>query len=126
MSDVKFQLISHVSSGELINCLLGTLWTILLISVLWIIVADETELTDVILLEDERFDVTEGFEESSNFRVSHLEWDVLDVDVVLQFLERSSVLWLKLQGVDLWIVLGHVDGLGGNIFLIEADETISS
>lgn len=107
-------------------CALGS---VIFISACWIIEADETELTGLDLLvlsEDQGFDVSVGAEQSSDFGVAHLDGDVLDVDVVDEGSQGSSVLGLKSHGLGIGIVGGTGNGSSSWAFLLEANEAVAS
>ena len=100
-------------SIELVNGFLSTFWSVFFVGTLWIIEADETELTGLDLLvlsEDQGFDLSVGGEQSSDFGVAHLDGDVLDVDVVDEGSQGSSVLGLKSHGLGIGIVGGAGNG----------------
>ena len=105
---------------------MGALWSVLLVFTFGIIVADETVLADVVLHEDKRFDVSKSLEHVLNLSIGIGKWDVLDVDVVDELSELSSIFWLELHGDDVFIVLRESDGLGGRGLILEADESVSS
>lgn len=126
VSDVKFHIVTHVFSIKGFDSFLGALWSILLVKTLWIIIADETVFTDIVAHENAGFDGTIGLEELLDLGVLEVEWDVLDIDVVDQLSEGSSILGLELDGGHFWIVSGLLDSLNSRLLILEADETISS
>lgn len=127
MSDIERHVMrSHVLSVETINCFLGTFWPIFFVGVIWIIVADETKLSNVVLLKNERFDISVFSKESLNICVTHCKRNVLDIDVVDESSEGSSILWLEFNSNSYLIILTLPYSLCSRLFLIEADETITS
>jgi hypothetical protein len=126
VSHVKLELVAHVLTIESIDGLLGALWSVLLADTLWVIIADESVLSDLVLEEDERLNVSVSGEHSLDLGITLLEWDVLDVHIVVELSERSSVLWLEFDGNHGLVVLGEVDGLLGGVLILEADEAIAS
>jgi len=74
----------------------------------------------------EGLDVSEGGKQVLDLLLRHFQWDVLDVHIVDELSQVSSVLWLEQNGSHLSIVLGELQGLLGRGLVIEADETIAS
>lgn len=124
MLDAEFLTI-NLAIIHLVNGFLSTLRTILFVLVIRIIEADESELTNRILLHNQRLDVTEWLEEVGNFFLGLVLRDVFDIYVVDQPSERSTVLRLKLHWNDT-VTEVALKGLGGTLFLLEANETIAS
>ena len=87
VSNVELEFWSHFLTIKTIDGLLGALWSVLLGDGFGVIIADESVLADLVLEEDERLDVTEGGEHSLDLSIGLLEWDVLDVDIVVQLSE---------------------------------------
>lgn len=126
MFDLKFEsFCSHWSAIELVNGFLGALWTVLFALILGVIVANKAELTKVVLLYNERLDASERFEVFAEIFLSPCWWDVLDIDVVDQFSERSSVLWLELHDMNT-IFFWSFESVVSSFLLLEADEAIAS
>lgn len=53
VSDIELHVLVHLFVLQALNGLVCTSWTIFLVDLIWVIVTDETELTDIILVEDE-------------------------------------------------------------------------
>lgn len=104
---------------------MGALWTVLFALTLGVIVANKAELTKVVLLHNERLDASERSEVSAEISLSPCWWDVLDIDVVDQFSERSSVLWLKLHDLNTYFFWSF-ESVASSFLLLEADEAIAS
>ena len=80
-----------------------------------IIVADEAELADLVLLEDERLDVAVGTEELLHVVVGVLDGEVLHVDVVHE-LPHVGLVVLGLELDDLHVLQGlGLEGGGGGL-----------
>jgi len=117
---------AHFFTLKGLESLLSASWSVLDVSALWIIVADETVLSDLVLAEDEGFDVSVLGEQLLDISVGHGGWDVLDIDVVDESSHVSSVLWLELDGNALGAGTCGSDGLVGGVIALEADESIAS
>jgi hypothetical protein len=126
VSHVKLELVAHVLTIESIDGLLGALWSVLLVDSLGVIIADESVLSYLILEEDERFNVSVFGEHFLDLSITLIERDVLDVHIVVELSERSSVLWLELDGNHGLVVLGELHSLLGGGLILEADEAIAS
>ena len=129
MSDVEFLAglsTFELLSVEIVNGFLGALRSVLLVDSLWIVVANESDLTDGVLHQMEGLDFSELLEHLLDlvFRVFHR--DVLDVHVVDELSECSSILWLEFHGNSIIVFGGGLDGLGGGDLIVEADESVSS
>jgi len=83
-------------------------------------------LSHFVLVEDEGFDFSEWGEHILDLLVSPLKWDVLNIDVVDELSDLSSVLWLELDGLDGVSIAGGLEGLAGRSLILEADESVSS
>ena len=84
MRDAEFDTWSDLTIVHLVNGLLSAHWSVLLVLVGGVIVADESELTDIVALDDQRLDVSKRFEQLSDVFLGLVSWDVLDIDVVDQ------------------------------------------
>lgn len=113
-------------SIELVNSFLGAFWSVLLVDTFWIIIADESNLTDLVLHQVEGLDLSELLEHLLDLILRILHWDVLDVDVVDELSESSSVFWLEFHGNGVVILGRLLDGSGGDLLVVEADESIAS
>ena len=131
MSDIELENVAigigtHLSALKALESLLGASWSVLDVLALWVIVADETVLADIVLAEAEGLDVSVLREQLSDVVISHGGWDVFDIDVVDELSHVSSVLWLELDGNTLGASTGGGDGLVGSLVALEADESIAS
>lgn len=126
VSDVELELVAHIVTVEALNGFGGALWSVLLVDSLGVIIADESVLSNIVLEEDKRLDVTESGEHGLDLGIGLLKRNVLDVDIVVQLSELSSVLWLELNGDDFAVVLGEFHSLVGGGLILEADESITS
>lgn len=126
VSYVQFHILVHLFVLQTLDGFVGTLWTVLLVDLGWVVIADETKFTDVILVEDERFDGSIWLEHLLDLIVRPIEWNVLDIDIVDELSHISSVLWLELASLDLIGVSGGLEGFGGRVLILEAYETVSS
>lgn len=112
VSDIEFLVLSDVSSRKVLDSLHSTFRAVLFVESLWIFVADEAKLTDVVLHEDQRFDMSESFKHFSHLLISEVERDVLHVNVVNEPSELSSISWLELEGNCLALILAKLDSFG--------------
>jgi len=124
-SDVKLDgltvFLSHVFSVENLNSLGDCLWTMILVS--WILIADETELTHIVLVNFHLLDRTVSGEHGVDVSFTSLLWDVLEIQVVGQFSSNfSSFFDLELHDT---FVLEGIMTLLGVFFVFEADESKS-
>ena len=131
VSDVELEGVAggigtHLFALKAFEGLLGASWSVLDVSAIWIIIADETVLSDLVLAEDEGFDVSVLGEQLGDIGIGHRGWDVLDIDVVDESSHVSSVLWLELDGNAFGTGASGGDGLGGGVIALEADESIAS
>jgi len=95
---------SHFSVHKSFNGFIDTCWSIHLVLSCWIIIANETVLTNFVLQDNKRFDFTEWLEKCFNFFFFHVNWDVLEIKIVDQFTEGLSVVfWL--EGKTVWITI---------------------
>jgi len=119
---------SDLAIVHFLNSLLSTLWTVLLILLLRVIVANESKfelLNFVVLGHRERTDISERLEQIHDFFIRLFDWDVFHIDVVDDLSEMSSVSWLELDGLDTLDSLG-LECLRGSSLILEADEAIAS
>jgi hypothetical protein len=103
MPQVEFPAITHIFLFQMVNCFLSTVWPILIIQTFGIIIANKTILTKFVFLKYKRFDVSKIFEQFSNIFISHLSWQIFNIDVVNEFSDVSSLAWLKLNSCRLFI-----------------------
>jgi hypothetical protein len=104
---------------------LSTNWSVLFVGAIWIIVANKSELAYCVLLDDEGFDVSEWFEHLCDLFLGLIRRNVLHIDVVDEPSERSAIFWLEFHWQDTILELG-LEGSCGTLFLLEANEAISS
>jgi len=126
VSNVELEFICHFFSRESINSFLGAFWTVLFVVTFGIVIADESVLTDWVLHGDKRFDISKSLEHFFDLIIGVGKWDVLDVDIVNELSELSSIFWLEFHGDDFIIFLRESDGLGSRSLILEADESVSS
>ena len=113
-------------SIETVNGFLGTLWSVLFVDSFRVIVADESDLSDLVLHQVERLDFSEGLEHVLDLVLWVVHRNVLDVDVVDQLSDVSSVLWLEFHGNSVFVLGGSLNGFGGGGLIVEADEAVAS
>jgi hypothetical protein len=85
MSNVKLKSISswgHFSVHESIDGFVHTSWSIGLIFFSFVIIANETVLSNFILEDNKGFDSTEWKEEFFYLSLGHLSWDVLEIKII--------------------------------------------
>jgi len=116
----------ELSSVEVVNGFLGAFWSVFFVDTLRIVIADESDLADGVLHQVKRLDFTEGFEHFFDLILWIFHRNVLDVDIVDELSECSSILWLKFHGNSVVILGTSLDGFGGSGLIVEADESISS
>jgi len=87
VSNVELEFVAHVLTVKSFDGLGSAFWSVLLGHSFWIIVAHESVLANVVLEEDERLDVSVSGEHSLDLSIGLTEWDVLDVDIVVQHSE---------------------------------------
>jgi len=96
MSHVQFQTIAHISVQKLFDGLVDALWAIHLVFAAFIIIAHESELSNLIIEQNQRFDFTEWRKNSFDIFFFHVCGDVFEIDVVDQFHHyRSVIFWFK-------------------------------
>ena len=64
---------------------MAALWSVFLVLSVFVIVADETILTDVVLEKSKGLDGSEWSKDFLNLGIRHFTWNILEVDVVDQF-----------------------------------------
>lgn len=126
ITDIQLMVLGDLLVVENFDCISSASWTVSEVVLIWIIIAHESELTDVILSQDQRLDGAELLEESLDLLVAPVEWDVLDVDIVDQIDDISSFLRLELHGNNCFIFGGKLNCLLGIFFLLEAYEPVAS
>ena len=96
VSEVHFKAIAHVFVGKGGDCFLNSHGTVHLILSILVFITHETILADVVLEENEIFDVTKWGEESSNLVSRHIGGNILEVQVVNFFFRHfSGILWVE-------------------------------
>lgn len=68
---------------------------VLLVFVPWIVEANESEITDFILLKHQGLDVTVWLEKISHLLLLPSNWYVLHINIVDEFANLPPVLWLE-------------------------------
>jgi len=111
---------------EVVNSFLGAFWSILLVDTLWVIVADECDLANLVLHQVKRLDFSVSLEHFLDLVLWVVHWNVLDIDIVDELSDMSSIFWLKFHSNSIIVLLGSFDSFGGSSFIVEADETIAS
>lgn len=125
MFDAKLDLWSNFTLVHLIDGFLGTKRSVLFVLVVGVIIADEGKLSDLVLLHDERFDMSEWFEKFNNIFLLLVKGDVFHIDVVDQTSKVAAVFWLELLREDTILELLLKGALCCSLIL-EANETIAS
>lgn len=125
MFDAKLDLWSNLTLVHLIDGLLSAKRSILFVLVVGVIVANEGELSNLVLLHHKRFDVSKWFEKFNNVLLLLVKGDVFDIDVVDQTSEVATVLWLELLWEDTLSEL-LLKGTLCSSLILEANETIAS
>lgn len=126
VADIQLVVLGDLLVVENFDCTCSAPWPVPKVILIWIIIAHESELADVVLSQDQRLDGTELLEESLDLVVAPVEWEVLDVDIVDQVEDISSLLWLELHGHYCLIFCRILDCLLGIFFLLKAYEPIAS
>lgn len=105
MADVKLDIAAHVFTSQLLNGLLGSLRPVLLADFLWVVIAHESKLPDVVFHEHQRLDVAVSCKHFSYTLLWHLERNIFEVNVVDEFPHRpSGVFGLELDSSNLIII----------------------
>ena len=111
---------------ESFDSFIGTLRSILLADVLWVIEANETVLAYFIFHQDQRLDLTKRLEQFSDFVHFHVRWNVFEIYVIDQLPELASIFGLEDHGDDLVIILCVLHSLSSCILVIEANEAVAT
>jgi hypothetical protein len=74
VADIQPVVLGDLLVVENFDCTCGAPWPIPEVILIWIIIAHESELADVILSQDQRLDGTELLEESLDLVVAPVEW----------------------------------------------------
>lgn len=93
MSHVQLQTIAHISVQQRFNGLVDALWAIHLIFAAFIIIAHESELSNLIIEQNKRFNFTKWRKNSFDILFFHVCWDVFEVDVVNQLHHYLSIIF---------------------------------
>jgi hypothetical protein len=111
---------------ESLNGLLSALRTVLLVDALRIVVADESELSDLTGLDDQREDVAVRLEHALDVILSVRVWNVLNVNVVHE-LAKLALVVLRLELNNFHAVERlAVESSSGRLRVLIADEAIAT
>jgi len=138
-SDIKLQVFSNLFTMKTCNCCLSTLWTIVwivwnhisvgVLGFVWIVVANKSEFQTFNIFgfaDFHWFNLTELWEHSFNFLVSHGQWNVFDINIVDQWEDTSGLLDFEVHTNGLVITSGLGDSFFSWVLLLIADKSISS